>query len=94
MISKEEKLKIKSIVDSGAYFSDDGIMDIADEIVPEHIPSKQSEDQTEQEKDMWHSKWLQAHKIAWDYVTYKEELEDAISRVPDNPMKELENKNG
>lgn len=87
MISKKEKLAIKQIVDSCNYFSDDGVMDIADKIVPQY--SKNISENPE-EAFKWYPKWQEAHKIAWDYVSYRLALQD----LPENPLKDLEEVNG
>ncbi len=83
MLSKEDKLKIKDIVDNNTYFSESTMMDIADEIVPDY--GKYLTECDDKKANVAYEKWKEAFNLTWDYVEYKEKL----NSLPDNPLENI-----
>jgi hypothetical protein len=70
MISAQEKARIKELVEKAGYLSEDGIMDVADAIVPGYGECLVEQD--EAGADRHYRKWKLAFNLTWDYVEYLE----------------------
>jgi hypothetical protein len=81
-VTTAEKARIKDMVEASSYLSDDKIMDIADEIVPDYGQALVDDDTAKANRA--YRKWLQVYSLTSDYVQYLEQVQNR--QLPTNPL--------